>query len=468
MFKKIFVIAMLFPFASYAIVPNTFIAAVSGFTAPYAIAITPDSLYAYVTDGTSIRMVDTNPASPSFNTIIAAPGLDSIINNSPSLAITPNGLFGYVADNNTNSVVVIDTDPASPTYNTVIAAPALNGTFNAPVAIAITPDGTRAYVANANNNTLSVIDIDSSSPSYNTIISTPALDGILNNPFDVAVTPDGSRVYVSNLGQNMNVIDSDPASPTYNTEIAAPGLSFVNNQPEGFAILTNGLYAYVSNGGANDVTVVDVNPASPTYNTVIAAPGLINAFNAPNDVASSVDGSYAYVTNFLGSNGPVSSVVVIDTNPASPTFNTTLSTPGLNQGSLTARYFTLAMTPNARYVYAVDGFNAVVNVIYTGIVSSPTNFKACSQRNIFLSQTEYSNVLTWSAPTTGNEPVAYRIYSDAGLTDLLATIPATDPLVYVIHNSNPRVVSTYYIVSVDDTDTASAPAVAVLNGACAK
>lgn len=468
MFKRFSLVVVLFSLASYAVDPNTFIASVSGFTGPYAIAITPDSLHAYVSDGTSIRVIDTNPSSPTFNTIVAAPGLDSVFDNVPSLAVTPNGLFAYVANYNTNSVLIIDTDPASPTYNTLVSAAGLIGAFSQPTAIAITPDGTRAYVTNVGNNTLSVIDIDPTSPSYNTILSTPSLDGILNNPFDVAVTPDGSRVYVSNLAGNMNVIDSDPASPTYNTEIAAPGLNSVNAQPQGFAILTNGLYAYVSNGAGNDVTALDVNPLSPTYNTVIAAPGLLNTFNAPNDVASSVDGSYAYVTNFLGSNGDISSVVVIDTNPASPTFNTTLSTPGLNQGSLTARYFTVAMTPNARYVYAVDGFNAVVNVIYTGIVSSPTNFKACGQRNIFLSQTEYSNVLTWLAPTVGNTPVAYKIYSDAGLTNLLATIPATDPLLYVIHNSNPRVVSTYYIVSIDDTDTASAPAIATLNGVCTK
>ncbi len=465
MLKKCSLLSLfiLFQYAA-ATAPNTIIANVSGFISPYAIAITPNSLYAYVTDGSNVRVINTDPSSPSFNTIIAAPGLESILTNAPALAITPNGHFAYIADSSANSVVVIDINPSSPTFNTVVTAPSLVGTFEAPNAIAITPDGSRAYVANLANNNASVIDINPSSPTYNTILSTPGLNGILISPFDIAITPSGLYGYVANLNGTMTVIDTNPASPTYNTQIAAPGLVAVNAQPEGFAFTANGLFAYVSNGAANEVTFIDVNPASPTFNTVLSAPNLLNAFNAPNDVAVTPDGSYAYVTNFLGTSGSVSSVSVIDTNPLSPTYNTVLLTPGLDTPGI-SRLFTLAATPKARYVYAVDGFNAVVYAIYTGIIAAPQNFTACVGQNIFLSQTEYSNVLTWTASTFGNPPTAYKIYGDAGLTDLIATVPASGALQYVIHNVNPTDIKTYYIVASDGTNNSS-PAVATTTAEC--
>ena len=81
-----------------------------------------------------------------------------------------------------------------------------------------------------------------------------------------------------------------------------------------------------------------------------------------------------------------------------------------------------------------------MNVIYTGIiiVYEPANVSGCYQKNIFLSQTAYSTVLTWTAPTLGNPPVVYNIYSDAGLTHLVATVPASGALQYVVPDSNPK------------------------------
>lgn len=465
MLKKYSLLSLFFLFQYSAATPsNTIIATISGFNSPYAIAITPDSLHAYVTDGTNISVIDTNPSSPTFNTIIAAPGLQSIISNAPSIAITPNGTFAYAADISNNSVVVIDTNSSSPTYNTVVPAAGLVGTFNAPNSIAITPDGMRAYVANSGNNSVNVIDIDPGSPTYNTILSTSGLNGILINPFDIAITSNGLYGYIANLNGTMTVIDTDPSSPTYNTQIAAPGLVSVNAQPEGFAFTADGLFAYVSNGAANEVTFIDVNPASPNFNTVLSAPSLLNAFNAPNDVAVTPDGSYAYVSNFLGTSGSASSVSVIDINPASSGYNTALVTPGLDTPGI-SRMFTVAVTPNARYAYATDGYNQVVYAIYTGIIAAPQNFRACIGENIFLSQTEYSNVLTWTASTFGNPPTAYKIYGDAGLTNLIATVPASGELQYVIHNVNPKDIKTYYIVATDGTNNSS-PAVARTTAEC--
>ncbi len=464
-------IGLLFAFiimaqSSMATAPNTFVTLISGFNQPYAIAITPNGSYAYVTDlgSNSVLVIDTNPSSSNFNTLVSASGLSGVFNQPSAIAITPNSLYAYVVDTNTNSVLIIDTNPSSLNFNTLISAPNLNGVFNNPAGIAITPSGLYAYVFNSGNNSLNVIDLNPSSPTYNQLLSTPSLNGVLNNPFDIAITPNGNYAYIANLTGSVTVIDTNPSSPTFNTSIAAPGLASVNPQPEGLAITADSLFAYVTDGSSTDVTVLDINPASPTFNTVLSAPNLITAFNAPNDVATTPSGSYyAYVTNFLGSSGSISSVSVIDTNPASSTYNSTLDTPGLFVQSPPpfTRFVTIAITPNARYAYAVDVFNNIVGVIYTGIIAPPSNFSGCKENNTFLLQKIRANHLTWSAPTIGITPTSYKIYRDAALTQLIATLPATT-LQYNDYNTN----DTYYITSVDDLGNASSSASTIIAGNC--
>lgn len=453
---------------SLAIAPNTFFATVTGLNNPIDIATAPNGLYAYVTDGgsNSVRVIDTNPLSPTFNSLVAAPALEGILSNPGDIALTPNSQFAYVCNTGANSVVVINTNPQSSSFNTPVAAPGLTGVFDEPTSIAITPNGLYAYVVNVGNNNVNLIDIDPTSVNYNTVLSTPALNGVLINPFAIIITPDGNYAYVSNLNGTISVVDTNPASPTYNTLLAAPGLISVNAQPEGLAITANGLVTYVTNGASTAVTVLDSDPASPTFNTVVSAPNLLAAFNYPNGVVTTADGKYAYVSNYIGASGSISSVSVIDTDPSSATYNSTLSTPGLQLSFLT-RFVALAITPDDRYVYVIDAYNNTANVIYTGIIEAPLNFTGCRLENIFLTQADLINRLTWSAPVIGNPPVAYNLYTNSGLTHLVAQIPASGTLQYLDHNQLPGINDTYYIVAVDAFGNSSEPAVVTVTQECA-
>lgn len=449
--KQFFLSLILFLMQPYcwAMEPNTFIAFIDGFNVPVNLAVTPNGLYAYVSDAgsNSVLVIDVNPSSPTFNTLIAAPNLSGVFNNPAGIAITPTSNFVYVCNANANTVSVIQTSD-----NTVVAT--ING-FNGPGSIAITPNGLYAYVMDSGSNSVSVIDLNPLSPTYNTILVTPGLDGILNSPFSITITPSGLYAYVCNLAGSVTAIDLNPSSPTYNTALVTPGLDAVNPQPEGLGITANSLVAYVCDGSDSAVTVLDINPASPTFNTVVSAPNLSAAFNFPNGVANTPNGNYAYVTNFIGASANNSSVSVIDTNPLSPTYNSTLNTPGLTLPFLT-RFLALTITPNGMFVYAADGFNNTVDVIYTGVVGAPSNFVAVKIENIFLLETNWVNRLTWSAPALGVAPVAYAIYRDPGLTQLIATVPAT-VLQYYDANQLPNVVTTYYIVSVDSSGNISTP-----------
>lgn len=437
--------------------PNTYIAFINGFNNPINIAITPNGTYAYITDSgsNSVLVIDTDVASSGWNSLVNTPGLIGAFNQPSGIAITPDNSRAYVTTIGTigaNSVLVIDI-----ATQTVTAPVGLAGVFNLPTTITIAPNGGYAYVTDYNTNSLRVIDIDPSHTlTYNTVISTPNLTGILNSPFAMAITTDSTYGYVSNLNGSITVIDTDPTSITFNEPIVAPGLTAVNAQPEGLAITGNNLSAYVTNGAGADVTVLNIDPASVLWNTVTAAPELLGTFNYPNGIAIAGATPYAYVTNFLGNSGAISNVSVIDINPASTTYNTTIPTPELIIPTIT-RFVSLAATPNGRFVYAVDGFNNTVAVINTGILMPPTDAQSCKQENRFLLQSDLINYITWSAPTTGTPPTAYRIYRSASLQNPITTILATAPLEYYDHNRSPYVHDTYFIVAIDAFGNRSTP-----------
>ena len=285
----------------------------------------------------------------------------------------------------------------------------------------------------------------------NSLLSTPGLDSDFSNPQGIAITPDGQYAYVTNSSNSsVSVI-----SIATNSLLLTPGLDFVFSRPQGIAITPDGNYAYVTNAGSffspdTSVSVIDTNPSSSTYNTIIDT---IFGFEGPYDIAITSDGQYAYVTNFYSNNGTSVGVIDIATNSL-------LLTPGLDSGFSAPQG--IAITPNDQYAYVANSVNNSVSVIYTGAgarAGSPIAAQAVRGKNVFLSQIDNYVSLSWWPPTTGENPVAYKIYRDAALTQLVATVPANGALQYIDHNRNPRLSYTYYIVSVDASGLASAPAV---------
>jgi hypothetical protein len=63
-------------------------------------------------------------------------------------------------------------------------------------------------------------------------------------------------------------------------------------------------------------------------------------------------------------------------------------------------------------------------------------------------------------------PVSYKIYRDAGLTELIATIPATGSLRYADQNRQQNVIYTYYLVSVDQYGDVSNPVEVIVTQKC--
>jgi IPT/TIG domain/Galactose oxidase, central domain len=88
----------------------------------------------------------------------------------------------------------------------------------------------------------------------------------------------------------------------------------------------------------------------------------------------------------------------------------------------------------------------------------PKNAKVHQVSNRFATQTDRINVITWQAPSSGIPPVAYKIFRDSGLTQLVVVVPADRThLKFSDHNRKKEQTYNYYLVSIDAKNQQSVP-----------
>lgn len=372
-------------------------------TAPFlgALSITPDGKTVYVV---SFALFNVTTIDTATNTV----GVSIPIGPVPGMtAITPDGTKAYVASEGNNTITIIDV--ATNAVTGVIAFPAGSGTYGS----FILPTGQTMYVANSFPATVSVVDL-----ATNAIVDTiPLVPG--SHPFWIVATPDSKTIYVINEATD-DVTPIDVATNTAGANFAhipgqiqdivmspdlAPVASFiVNLQPIGASSQFDAsaslspigtISKYVWDFGDGETLVTNTPIINHTY---MSSGPFIATLTVTNSAGTSLDKVFS--SRFMSNNGGPTAKIsqVINVNPFPPT--------------------------------NVRGFQI-----------------SCRGRP--------ANVIRWCPPAVGPSPVAYRIYRDASLTDLVATIPGNATLKFVDCNRIPGVVYTYYIVSVSLSGTVS-------------
>lgn len=455
------------PFLSYSVAPNTVVATINVGVTPAGLAITPDNKFAYVANNNNYGLPFGDTVSVlnlTNNTLYKTIVLDQTSTDSLepyTVTINPAGTKAYVTNSNNTTISIIDI-----ATNTVAGT---IGGFDGPSGMVITPDGNTAYVNNyggpegvmsGNGNTVSVVNLNTLSIVGTITLNQPPASPAA--PAALALSPDARFVYV------VNYVDGNPGTGTMsvirtsdNTVISTPGLTGFSG-PFAIAVAPNGKYAYVTNFGSNNfapigttVSVVDLS----SY-TIVAT---IDLAIQPSGIAITPDGRYAYATNYntlyagsgytdLTAGQGTVNIIDIATNTVIPPTIVVGQSPDA-----------IAIAPNGQFAYVSNYTSNTMSVI--ALQSFYITAQGCKTENVFLTQTDVINRLIWSAAGT-SLPVSYSIYRDAALTDLVATIPATDPLVFLDHNRNPNLVYTYYIVGINSVGTTSYPVAVTVTEAC--
>jgi len=119
--------------------------------------IRPDGALLYVTTSGSanVLLIDTNPANPTFNTVVGnvPAGAAPLIGG----GFVPNGAF-FLVFNQQSQLLKLDTDPASGSYHTVVGNLPLPG-LTLDDRAGITPDSASLYVTNKLSNRVQAVDV---------------------------------------------------------------------------------------------------------------------------------------------------------------------------------------------------------------------------------------------------------------------------------------------------------------------
>lgn len=311
----------------------------------------------------------------------------SLTNPPNALAITPDGAFLYAVSTSADAVLVASA--ASNTQIDTIAVP------NSPTSIAITPSGQYAYVPQLDTDTVAVLRL-----SDNTVISTINIPSS-QEPRSIAITPDGAYVYVPGAGNGVvSVIQTSD-----NTVVDTIN---VGDNPRGITISPNGTFAYVASTGTDTVYVIQIST-----NTVVDT---IGVGTSPTAMAVTSDSNFLYVCN-QGTD--------------------TVSVVNLTTGAVTDT-ITVGDTPSGIVLPGVSLF-------------PPTSFEGQKMINSFPFQTQYLNVLSWSA-SPSLDVQSYLLYRDGAL---IASIPAQNPRIFYDDSIHWQSSYTYTIQSVSSSGAIS-------------
>lgn len=223
------------------------------------------------------------------------------------LAITPDGRFAYVANNNNYGLTGEDSVTVLDLSNQTVLTTIDNTNFNQPYTVTIDAKGTYAYVTNSNFSNVSIIEI----ATNNVVNIISGFDG----PSGFAITPDGSKAYVNNYGapggkgsgngNSVSVVDLKTNTITKTTPV---GLA-----PASLAMSPDGKFCYVINYGNGIFNNASISVIETSDNVVAHTISQIGLFG-PFAIAITPNGKFAYITNF-GSNNfvPIGKhVLVVD------------------------------------------------------------------------------------------------------------------------------------------------------------
>jgi YVTN family beta-propeller protein len=326
---------------------------------PHAVATGPDRNTVYVMSRGMNRVVKIKQGRFHVDD-------QGVVANPRGLASHPQGNALYYLQNrdSTNGTpgVVWLLDPVTLEASNTMTLPT-----GVPTDLTTSPDGTQLYVTLSGwvGSTLYGLDrlviMDTATFSMTEVLSF-SRDGFIR----VAAHPNGEKVYVTARGGGGKLYIFDVISPT-----VAPKILNVGSGPIGLGITPDGSRVYVANRTSANLSVIET--VSDTVTTTVALP--IEPSGSATSVAITPDGKKAYVSYSSYNDGTWKAqyrAVVVDVDPASPTYHATsvITTTGarLNQFAIIAEgaYAVVASQDTDELIFIDTATDTEVQRAYTG------------------------------------------------------------------------------------------------------
>ena len=241
---------------------------------PKGIAVTSDGAYIYVANYSENTISRINISTGTRDPLNVGQGPLGVV-------MSPYQDYVYVTNSLDDSLSIISVD-SNQLFVTLRDDYYLNHTnsdddvaFNMPYGLAISPDGYYIYVVNNNNAGLGTISIISASTVYSQgddfdwddysagedegpySLYAPVTVG--NDPRCVVVTPDQQYLYVTNYADDTVSVIS---LADYSVETVSVGDASVADGPYGISVTPSGSYVYVVNQLSGTVSVIDTEDNS--------------------------------------------------------------------------------------------------------------------------------------------------------------------------------------------------------------
>lgn len=275
----------------YRVDPSTgalaFLNNVNAGNTPHAVAITPNGLYAYVTNmmGDSVSAYGIDNA-----TGVLTPLTGRVSNNATGIAMDRLGRFIWVANYGWHTV-----SSFSIGANGVLApvGSPLATLYTLPYAIAAHP--TLDYVYVAYHSSSYPVSVYSVNPATGSLTLLQTLTNVVVSANGLVIDPSGRFAYVISQGGGISAFTINPGTGM----LTSIGAVSSNGSTYAIAVHPNGQYVYVTDGSSssNNVLVFAINQITGAL-TQSGSP--YSAGNNPRGVAVNATGTHLYVTNLSG------------------------------------------------------------------------------------------------------------------------------------------------------------------------
>ncbi len=341
---------------------------------------TVDHAYVCNQGGTSVTIIDV---------VVGTTQAIFGFNHPRTVHLNPEGTLAFIGcDDNTVRVVETASELVLPI---TVSVPH-------PIAMAVSPNAHFLYVA-CHDNTVRVIDTS----TYTVVSEITGFDNLQ----DIKVSRNGKFIYVTNAGSNtVSVIDAS------SNTIVETITGF--HKPIGITMSIDGTFAYVTETSHNTVSVIDL-----ATNTISKT---IYGFSFPAYATASPNKNFIYVAN-TGSN----TVSVIRTDDNFSVYEIPIPTPKsmavsadgffLYIGSIATVYKIDLITYTI--LAAIPGFSNPSNIELSSNSAPAFTVNGCFDDN---DPMNLKNIISWGA--VNGTPTQYRIFRDASLGHLVATVPS--------------------------------------------